>query len=151
MRPSDSRVWPLQNMLLASLGTGVKLPVVGLQSVAAVPPFAGGPSQETTSPVFMTARLMATIGQLNGAVHCPACVGSKVLATVTLIAADVVTLPLASRAMAVNTWLPFTALKVFHDMEYGGAISSGPRKTPSTMNCTPATPTLSFAVAERVV
>ena len=35
-------------------------------------------------------------------------------------------------------------------MEYGDAVSSAPRAAPSSRNCTPATPTLSLAVAETV-
>ena len=36
---------------------------------------------------------------------------------------------------------------VFHEVPYGGAIDSTPRFPPSSLNCTPATPTLSDASA----
>ena len=39
---------------------------------------------------------------------------------------------------------------VFHDIEYGAVVSSAPIFVPSTLNCTPATPTLSEAVADTV-
>src|SRR2546425_8039902 len=39
---------------------------------------------------------------------------------------------------------------VFHAYEYRDAVSSGPRLAPSSLNCTPATPTLSLAVADTV-
>src|SRR5206468_2050332 len=51
------------------------------------------------------------------------------------------------RATAVNVWLPFVAVVVSHDTEYGDAESSAPRVAPSSLNWTPATPTLSLAVA----
>ena len=35
-------------------------------------------------------------------------------------------------------------------IEYGAAVFSVPRLTPSSLNCTPATPTLSLAVAVTV-
>src|SRR5579871_2590263 len=117
MRPSARTVWPLQNILLAVLGIPVKAPVEGFQRVAELPPSAGGPSHETTSPVFMTARLIATIGQLKGAVHWPAPVGSYVLETVIVTGDEAATFPLASLATAVNVWGPLTALAVVQGIE----------------------------------
>lgn len=38
---------------------------------------------------------------------------------------------------------------MFHAPEYGWVVSAVPRFTPSILNCTEATPTLSDAVAER--
>src|SRR5260221_10449981 len=73
------------------------------------------------------------------------------LETVTLTTDDVVRLPAASRATAVNVCVPFPTVVVFHDTEYGELVSSTPRLLPSTRNCTPATPTLSDAVALTVV
>src|SRR5207249_2510659 len=67
--------------------------------------------------------------------------------TVTVTPAEVVTLPAASRAAAVSVWLPLPTLVVFHDTEYGAAVTSAPRLAPSSLNCTPATPTLSLALA----
>src|SRR5207244_10696398 len=68
-------------------------------------------------------------------------------ATVTLTAAEVVRLPAASRAMAVSVWAPLAAVVVVQDTEYGAAVTSAPRLAPSSLNCTPPTPTLSAAVA----
>src|SRR6059036_2605324 len=72
------------------------------------------------------------------------------LSTVTLTAADVAVLPAASRATAVKVWDPLTASVVFHEREYGAAVTSAPRFAPSSLNCTPTTPTLSVALAETV-
>ena len=68
-----------------------------------------------------------------------------------MIADAVVTLPAASRAMAVSVWLPLATAVVFHDVEYGDAVSSAPRLAPSNLNCTPTTPTLSLALAVTVI
>ena len=47
--------------------------------------------------------------------------------------------------------MPFVAWVVFQEIEYGAVKSSTFKLTPSNLNCTPATPTLSDAVAETVV
>ena len=83
--------------------------------------------------------VMATVGGV-----------ASTLFTVTTTARDVVRLPAASRATAVSVWLPLAAVAVFHEIEYGAVVSSAPRLMPSSLNCTPATPTLSAAVAETV-
>src|SRR5438034_338395 len=72
------------------------------------------------------------------------------LLMVTVLAVDVVVLPAASRATAVRVWLPLAVAVVFHDRLYGLAGSSAPRLTPSNLNWTPRTPTLSVAVAVTV-
>jgi len=72
---------------------------------------------------------------------------SATFETVTEMAPDVVTLPAASRATAVNEWLPLAAIVVFQETEYGDVVSSAPRVAPSSLNCTPTTPTLSLAFA----
>ena len=59
-------------------------------------------------------------------------------------------LPAASRARACSVCTPFDADVVSHVMEYGAVVSSAPRLAPSSRNWTPATPTLSVAVAETV-
>src|SRR2546426_1370025 len=69
------------------------------------------------------------------------------LHTATVTAAQVVRLPAASRATAVRVCEPLLAVVVFHDIEYGAAVSSAPRVAPSNRNCTPTTPTLSEALA----
>src|SRR5437773_2645292 len=70
-----------------------------------------------------------------------------VLLTVTLCAAAVVVLPAASRATAVSACGPLATPVVFHVWVYELAVSSAPRFAPSSLNCTPTTPTLSVAVA----
>src|SRR4051812_22494678 len=72
------------------------------------------------------------------------------LLTATFAAADVVVLPAASRATAVRTWVPLGTVVESHETEYGAALTSEPRLLPSTLNWTPATPTLSDALAETV-
>src|SRR5438876_1551183 len=72
------------------------------------------------------------------------------LSTVTLTAAEVAALPAASLATAVKLWLPFALKAVFQETEYGATVSSTPRIAPSSLNCTPTTPTLSVALAATV-
>ncbi len=67
--------------------------------------------------------------------------------TVTITADEIIVFPAASRALAVNVWLPLVVPVVTHETEYGAATSSDPRLTPSSKNCTPATPMLSEALA----
>src|SRR5256885_11109112 len=50
--------------------------------------------------------------------------------------------------MAVKLWEPLATRVVFHEREYGAAVTSAPRLAPSSLNCTPTTPTLSVALAE---
>src|SRR5437762_6557626 len=69
------------------------------------------------------------------------------LLTVTSSPLDVVVLPAASRATAVSVWRPLAIDVVSHVTANGVAATSAPRFAPSTLNCTPATPTLSDAVA----
>src|SRR5437899_5872653 len=89
----------------------------------------------------------ATVAPATGAIR--EIVGG-VLSTVTLTAAVVAVLPAVSRATAVKVWEPLAASVVFQEMAYGAAVTSAPRLTPSRLNCTPATPTLSVALAARV-
>src|SRR5437867_11493958 len=72
------------------------------------------------------------------------------LSTVTATAVEVAVFPAASRASAVKLWAPFAASVVVQDRAYGAAVTSAPRLTPSSLNCTPTTPTLSVALAETV-
>src|SRR5207247_10190350 len=67
--------------------------------------------------------------------------------TFTLTPAEPVTLPAASGAAAEIVCTPSETVVVSQAREYGAAVSSAPTLTPSTLNCTPATPTLSLAVA----
>src|SRR5687768_1715143 len=68
----------------------------------------------------------------------------------TTTGVDVVVFPAASRATAVIEWSPFDAVVEFQLPSYGAVVSSGPALVPSTLNCTPATPTLSVASAARL-
>src|SRR5262245_53200501 len=68
--------------------------------------------------------------------------------TVTVTEAEGLWFPAASRATAVSVWVPFEVPVVFQLVKYGADRSSRPRLAPSSLNCTPATPTLSLAVAE---
>src|SRR5439155_952675 len=72
------------------------------------------------------------------------------LETVTVTPAEVVRLPAASRAIAVSVCEPLLAVAVFQETPKGAAVSSAPSAAPSSKNCTPATPTLSEAVAVTV-
>src|SRR5213594_3558181 len=70
------------------------------------------------------------------------------LSTVTLTALVGAVLPAASRATAVTECAPFAAVEVIQARAYGAAVTSAPRLAPSSLNCTPTTPTLSEALAE---
>src|SRR2546430_17389857 len=74
--------------------------------------------------------------------------GGVVSATVTLTAAVVAIFPAASRATAVRLCAPSEASVVFQLVGYGAVVTSAPRLAPSSLNCTPTTPTLSVALAE---
>src|SRR4029079_4362276 len=56
-----------------------------------------------------------------------------------------------SRARAEKVWLPLASPAVLYETEKGAVVSSAPALAPSTRNCTPATPTLSAALAETVM
>src|SRR5882762_1180694 len=73
------------------------------------------------------------------------------LNTVTVTAAAVAVLPAASRATAVSVCEPLFAVVVFQETAYGAVVSSTPRLAPSSRNWTPATPTLSDALAVTVM
>src|SRR5205807_2370148 len=73
------------------------------------------------------------------------------LSTVTLTTAEVAVFPAASRATALRVWMPLLAMVVFHDREYGAAVTSAPRLASSSLDCTPTTPTLSVALTETVI
>jgi hypothetical protein len=70
--------------------------------------------------------------------------------TVTLTVGAVVVFPALSRATAVRVWVPFVAVVVFQVVLYGDVVSSVFRFTPSSLNWTPRTATLSAAVADMV-
>ncbi len=74
-------------------------------------------------------------------------VQATTLFVVTVIAPEVVEFPAASRAIARSVCEPLGVLAEFQDIENGELVSSAPIFTPSRVNCTPNTPTLSVAVA----
>src|SRR5256886_9178599 len=94
--------------------------------------------------------LVLKVGLEVGAVMATGGGVASLLATVTLMLAEVVALPAASRAMALSVWAPLGTVVVFQETEYGATRSSAPRLAPSSLNCTPTTPTLSAAAAETV-
>jgi hypothetical protein len=97
---------------------------------------------ETVTAVPETVALLAGADMVT--------VGAVESNVVMVTAALVVRLPAASRARADNVWVPGVTAVVFQDLEYGAAVSSVPSEAPSKRNCTPATATLSLAVAETV-
>ena len=87
----------------------------------------------------------------SGVVHPPLVGGAAtVLLTVTVRAADVVTLPAASRATARSACEPFAAPVVLQLIAKGAVVSAEPRLMPFRVNWTDVTPTLSDALAETV-
>src|SRR6266699_2576620 len=77
--------------------------------------------------------------------------GGALLATFTVTVVDSVWLPAASRATAVMVCEPSLTEAVSQGIEYGALVSSAPKLVPSILNCTPATPTLSEALAVKLV
>lgn len=77
-------------------------------------------------------------------------VGGGVFETVTETGVEVLVFPAASLATAVRDLAPLDVWVVFQEYEYGEEVSSGPRLTPSSLNWTPTTPTLSVAVAVKL-
>src|SRR5205809_7748556 len=75
-------------------------------------------------------------------------ISGGVLSTVTPTAAAVAVFPAASRATAVRLCVPLAAMVVFQETEYCATESSAPRLTTSSLNCTPATPTVPAAEVE---
>ena len=72
------------------------------------------------------------------------------LSTVTVTGVEVVVLPAASRATAVSVWGPLGPRWCPTTRCRARWCPRGPGRLPSSRNCTPATPTLSVAVAVRV-
>src|SRR6266850_882671 len=79
-------------------------------------------------------------------------VGGVVSAFLTsaVIPAEVAPFPAASLATAVRVCVPSRTVVVFQETAYGGTVTSAPRLAPLSLNWTPATPTLSDAVATTV-
>src|SRR6266404_451894 len=72
------------------------------------------------------------------------------LLTATVTAAAVLVLPAASRATALKLCEPLCAVLVSQATCHGALVTSAPRFAPSSLSCTPATPTLSVAFAVTV-
>src|SRR5687767_5341613 len=89
------------------------------------------------------------MGQVFTSDHWPTSEGSVGLVFEIVKATDVevVLFPPKSRATAVALCGPFPNTVVFREIEYGEVESSTPTLFPSSLNCTPATPTLSDALA----
>src|SRR5579862_7001682 len=75
------------------------------------------------------------------------------LLTVTVILVLVVLFPAASLATAASVCDSLLAAVVSHEIEYTGPlpVTTAPRLAPSSLNCTPVTPTLSVAFADTVI
>ena len=101
-------------------------------------------SHERVTPVCVRDDDVMPVGVEGGVVS------ATTLDTVT-VTVDVLVLPAASLAVAVRVWEPLDTPTVFHVPEYGETVSSEPRFTPSSLNWTPTTATLSLAVADMAV
>ena len=110
------------------------------------------PATPTLSAAFAATATLApdTVAPVVGAVIDTVGGVVSALLTVTLTAAEVAVLPAASRATAVSVCAPLVAVVLFQVIEYGAVVTSAPRLAPSSLNCTPATPTLSAAFADTV-
>src|SRR4051812_41760760 len=100
-----------------------------LEVSVTVVPLASSKPQAPTMPVGSTAGLL----------------------TVIATEAEVVVLPASSFAVAVSVCGPFAVPKLSQENWYGAVVRSAPSGSPSSLNWTPATPTLSAAVAVSVV
>src|SRR5882672_3402718 len=113
------------------------------------------PTTPTLSEALaLTAIVPETVAPLAGAVMLTAggvVSGGGALFTVTVTAAEVVRFPAASRATAVRVCWPLLDPVVLTEIAYGAVVSSAPRAVPSEKNCTPATPTLSEALADTAI
>ena len=74
-----------------------------------------------------------------------------VFETVTEAMVEALVFPASSLAIAMMLFEPLVVPVVSQEYEYGEDVSSAPRFTPSSLNWTPTTPTLSEAVAVRLV
>src|SRR4051812_37316242 len=101
------------------------------------------PRSSAASAVRLTAP--ETVAPSAGAVSDT--VGGEPLSTVAVTPDEVVELPAASFATAVNVCDPLAPAFVSHDAEYGALVSAEPRLLPSSLNCTLATPRSSLAPA----
>ena len=100
----------------------------------------------------LTLIVLATVAPAAGAVTATsvgAAVSGAAFDTVTVIPAEVVWLPAASRARTLSVCAPLAVEAVFQFNAYGALVSSAPNGAPSSRNCTAATPTLSLALARQ--
>jgi hypothetical protein len=106
-------------------------------------------SQHPLQPAFFVIVLPLT-ATFTGLIHTTFCgpvPPPPPFETVTDTGADVVVLPAASEAVAVNVYVPFATVVVSQLIAYGAVVSAAPRFAPFSLNCTAVTPTLSLAVA----
>ena len=99
-----------------------------------------------TSPDTVAPAAGAVTDTVGGVVS-----GGGWLDTVTATAVEVAWLPAASRARAVRLCEPLVPAVVGQVTEYGADVSSAPTAWPSTKKLTPATATLSAALAVTVI
>src|SRR6185436_17396360 len=92
------------------------------------PPASAQPLQPA---VFLMDEPVATA--LTTLIQVTSCL-ARTLVTVTGMPAEVVALPVALRATAVRVWAPLDVPAVLQIVEKGGAVISGPRLVPSTLN-----------------
>src|SRR5438128_618925 len=129
----------------AAVTSAPRLAPSSLNCTPATPTLSVAVAETVTVPATEAPAAGAVIDTVGGVVS------GTGLFTVTLTAAEVVVLPAASRATAVTLCEPLLAVVVFQETEYGATVSSAPRFTPSSLNCTPTTPTLSVALAATVI
>src|SRR5205814_3408707 len=76
--------------------------------------------------------------------------GSEALLLTVTLTVELARLCEVSRATAFTVCGPLLTSRLSHVTEYGPLVSSAPTFTPSTWNCTPATPVSSDAFADNV-
>src|SRR5437867_1504738 len=123
----------------------VKLAVAAAAAATARPPLSVTP----TPALVISNQPPASVAEVSSE-RARVRVGNGPLATVTRTGAEIALLPASSRARAVSVCVPSGTVRVSHVASYGVAMSS-PITTPSTKNCTAATPTASAALAFTVI
>src|SRR5712691_3218386 len=139
-------VWvPLETLAVfhtSSYGAAPTSGPIGAPSIVNRTPVTPMSSVAAASTATVPARIAPGTGVVNATVG-----GSASLATVTLMTLEL-SLPAASWATAVNTWLPLETVLVVQDCWNGSAAISAANGLPSSRNLTPVTARLSNAEAE---
>src|SRR2546421_1439579 len=127
-------------------------------TVVALPYVVVGPYSTCVSPgALVTHPIVAPDAVIDRAVTADRVGAGSVLPavrpllTVMIAGADRAEFPAASLATAVRVCAPLVAALVSQTVAYGAPVASLPRFTPSSLNWTPATPTLSVALAVMVM